>query len=119
MPRPFATDLRRTFVLAYPLVLSQLGHIMVGVADSLMVGRLGAVPLAAISLGNSLFSLVLVTGLGLSFGLTPLVAAADGEASDAASRRAQGVLLSNSLFLNAAFGTLLGFGLSAAVPLIW
>ncbi|SDJ94703.1 multidrug resistance protein, MATE family [Catalinimonas alkaloidigena] len=69
---------KKTFLLAYPVVLSQLGHILVGVADSAMVGQLGAAPLAAVSLGNSLFSIVLVMGIGLSFGLTPLVAAADG-----------------------------------------
>ncbi len=60
-------------------MLSQLGHILVGVADSIMVGELGTQPLAAVSLANSLFSLVLMFGIGLSIAITPLVAAADGE----------------------------------------
>ena len=60
-------------------MLSQLGHILVGVADSIMVGELGTQPLAAVSLANSLFGLVLMFGIGLSIAFTPLVAAADGE----------------------------------------
>ncbi len=52
---------------------------MVMVADSAMVGQLGPVPLAAASLTNSCFFIVLAFGVGLSFGITPLVASADGE----------------------------------------
>jgi MATE family multidrug resistance protein len=69
---------KENFRLAYPVVLSQLGHILVNVADSVMVGRLGTVPLAATSLSNSIFTIVLVFGLGISFSITPLVAGADG-----------------------------------------
>lgn len=68
-----------TFLLAYPVMLSQLGQIMVGVSDSVMVGQLGTEPLAAVSLGNSIFVLFLTFGVGISFGITPLVAKADGE----------------------------------------
>ena len=61
-------------------MVGMLGHIMVGVADSVMVGRyLGAVPLAAVSLANSVFHIPFVFALGVAFGLTPLVANADGE----------------------------------------
>src|SRR5690606_34943846 len=68
-----------TFTLAYPVMLSQLGQVMVGVADSMMVGRLGAEPLAAASLANSIFFVVMMFGIGVSMAITPLVAAADGE----------------------------------------
>ena len=37
----------RTIKIAYPVMLSQLGHILVGVIDSIMVGQLGPEPLAA------------------------------------------------------------------------
>ena len=43
-----------------------------------MVGALGAEPLAAVSLANSLVSLGLMFGIGVSIAITPLVAAADG-----------------------------------------
>lgn len=68
-----------TFNLAFPVVLSQLGQVSVGVADSMMVGRLGAVPLAAASLGNSIFFVLLMFGMGISMGITPLISVAEGK----------------------------------------
>jgi len=70
---------KATLLLAYAVMLSQLGQIMVGVSDSVMVGQLGTAPLAGVSLGNSIFILFLTFGVGISFGITPLVAKADGE----------------------------------------
>src|SRR5579871_5624789 len=70
--------------LAVPVMLSQLGHVMMGVVDSLMVGHVGAVPLAASSLGNVAFNVVLLFGIGVSYAITPLVAAANG-AKDSAT----------------------------------
>lgn len=75
----FKADFNTTFSLAYPVMLSQLGQVMVGVADNVMVGRLGATPLAAASLANSIFFLILMFGIGISMAVTPMVAAADGE----------------------------------------
>jgi len=75
----YSDHFRKNFVLAYPVMLSQLGHVMVGVADNIMVGHLGAVPLAAASLGNAVFFMLLTFGIGVSYAITPLVAAADGE----------------------------------------
>lgn len=69
----------KTFYLAYPVMLSQLGQVLVGVADSMMVGRLGAIPLAAASLANSIFFVVLMFGIGVSMAITPMVAMADGK----------------------------------------
>jgi multidrug resistance protein, MATE family len=59
-------------------MLGQLGHVMVGFVDNVMVGQLGAAELAAISLGNSLVFIALSLGIGFSFAITPLVAEADG-----------------------------------------
>lgn len=75
----FKKHFPKTFSLAYPVMLSQLGNVMVGVADSMMVGRLGAETLAAASLANSIFFVVMMFGIGISMAITPLVAAADGE----------------------------------------
>ncbi len=74
----FQEHFGKTFSLAYPVMLSQLGQVMVGVADSMMVGRLGPEPLAAAALANSIFFVVLMFGIGISMAITPLVAAADG-----------------------------------------
>jgi MATE family multidrug resistance protein len=64
--------------LALPVMVGQVGHIATGVADSIMVGQLGTVPLAAVSFANSFLALPLVLGIGISYGLTPLVARATG-----------------------------------------
>ena len=69
----------RTIKIAYPVMLSQLGHILVGVIDSIMVGQLGPEPLAASAFANSVFHVFLMFGIGISFGITPLVAQADGQ----------------------------------------
>ena len=60
-------------------MMGSLGHLLVGLIDDIMVGRLGAVELAATSLGNSLFFITLSVGLGFSFAITPLIAESDGE----------------------------------------
>ena len=59
-------------------MMGQLGHVLVGLADNLMIGQLGAAPLAAVSLGNSLVFIALSLGIGFSFAITPLIAEADG-----------------------------------------
>lgn len=75
----YTKEFRYNFKLAYPVMLGQLGHVMVGLVDNLMVGQLGAAELAAISLGNSLVFIALSIGIGFSFAITPLIAEADGE----------------------------------------
>ncbi len=63
--------------MAYPVVIGQLGHIMVSVADSMMVGRVGVVPLAAATFANAIYTILLLFGIGVSYAMTPLVAAED------------------------------------------
>lgn len=66
--------------LAYPVMVGQLGQILVSVADSIMVGKfLGTIPLAAISLAVSILIIPMVFAIGVAFGLTPLIAGADGK----------------------------------------
>ncbi|KAA6431961.1 MATE family efflux transporter [Rufibacter glacialis] len=105
---------KSTFWLAYPVVLSQLGHIMVTVADSVMAGRIGTLQLAAASLGNSIFTIVLVFGLGISFSMTPLVARADGRKNH--TRIA--LILLNGLVMNTLIGVLLFLAFWGLSPLL-
>lgn len=72
--KEFGTNLQ----LAFPVMLGQLGHVMVGLIDNIMVGRLGASALAAVSLGNALVFIAMSLGIGFSFAITPLIAEADG-----------------------------------------
>ncbi len=70
--------IRPNFLLAYPVMLSMLGQVMTGVADSVMIGWTGATPLAASSFANIFFSIPLFFGIGVSYAITPLVAQAEG-----------------------------------------
>lgn len=70
---------KATIAIALPVMISQLGQVSVGVADSMMVGRLGALPLASASLANSIFFVIMMFGLGISMGITPLVSMAEGK----------------------------------------
>jgi MATE family multidrug resistance protein len=73
-----AQHIHTNFILAGPVMLSMLGQVMTGVADSVMIGWTGATPLAAASLANVVFTLLLTFGIGISYAITPLVAEAHG-----------------------------------------
>lgn len=75
----YRPHVRKSWNLAYPVMLSQLSHVMVGVTDSIMVGHVGATSLAASSLANVIFNLLMLFGIGVSYAITPLVATAEGE----------------------------------------
>ncbi|MBB6498561.1 MATE family efflux transporter [Pedobacter cryoconitis] len=99
--KPYYSDNLR---LAMPIVVSQLGHTLVHLADSVIVGHFaGTIQLAAVSLVNSLFMLILVLGMGISYGLTPLIAQENGRKNFQECGR----LLSNSLLINFVMGLFL------------
>lgn len=102
---------KQNLILAIPVVISQLGQMTVQIVDAVMVGRLSSEGLAAISFANAIAWPVLLLGMGVAMGLTPLVgrASARGDFNRATS------LLKNSLLLNVLFGvviSLLLFGAS-------
>jgi MATE family multidrug resistance protein len=87
--------------LAYPVMVGQLGQILVSVADSIMVGKfLGTIPLAAISLAVSILIIPMVFAIGVAFGLTPLIAGADGKDDPAEAVK----YFKNGLVLNSVLG---------------
>lgn len=59
--------------LGVPIMIGQLGIIIVGFADNIMVGHHTSDELAAASFVNNLFNLPLMFALGFSLGLTPLI----------------------------------------------
>lgn len=102
--------------LAMPIVVSQLGHNLVHMADGMIVGHFaGTIQLAAVSLVNSVFVLILVLGLGISYGLTPLIAQENGRQNFENC----GKLLFNSLIINFVFSLILyGFVYFSTVYLL-
>lgn len=67
-------------------MVGSLGHLLVGLIDDIMVGRLGPIELAASSLGNSLVFIALSIGIGFSLAITPLIAESDGEGDEEKGR---------------------------------
>lgn len=64
---------KRNLKVAFPVMLTQLGAALVGLADSIMVGHYGTTDLAAVSFSNALFFTVMVFAMGALMGVTPLV----------------------------------------------
>lgn len=77
--KTYLPDIKATLLLAWPVILGQLGHIVIGLVDSAMIGQLGPTELAASAFGNSLFYLTAVIGWGMCMGISPVVAQALGE----------------------------------------
>ncbi|GGG33635.1 MATE family efflux transporter [Christiangramia forsetii] len=96
-------------------MLGQLGHVMVGLVDNLMIGQLGAAPLAAVSLGNALVFIAMSMGIGFSFAITPLIAEADG-ADDLEGGRSY---FHHGLILSSINGLLLFILLLIAKPILY
>lgn len=69
---------RATLTLAFPLVAGQLGQMLVGLADTLMIGRLGVVPLAAATFANTILYLPLMFGIGMTMAVSIRVSQARG-----------------------------------------
>lgn len=61
--------------LGLPILVGQVGQIVVGFADSAMVGHHSTDALAAASFVNNIFNIALLMCLGFSYGLTPLIGA--------------------------------------------
>lgn len=64
--------------LAGPVVLAELGWVAMGTVDTMMVGRVSAEAIGAVSMGTALFLAVAIFGMGLLLGLDTLVSQAFG-----------------------------------------
>ena len=106
---------KRVLNLAFPVILSQAGQIMVQLVDNAMVGHLGAEPLAGVSFANSVFFMLFVLGTGMSLGLTPLV----GEMYSVSNYRKSTAYLQNSILFYGCMG--IGIFLLAMIvrPFMW
>ena len=69
----YGAHYRALFTLGMPIVVGQLGVIILGFADTLMVGHHSTVELGAASFVNNMFNLCIIFSTGFSYGLTPVV----------------------------------------------
>ena len=89
--------------LGLPIIIGQLGIIILSFADTMMVGRCGTAELAAASFVNNMFNLVIVFSTGFSYGLTPVVGNHFGRGESASVGR----VLKNALAVNAVAASVL------------
>ena len=94
---------KETIRLGVPIMLGQLGIIVVGFADNIMVGHHSTAELAAASFVNNFFNLVFIAGMGFSYGLTPIIGGYFAQKEYAKA----GETLKNSLCINLIVGLLL------------
>lgn len=96
---PTRADLRALLALAVPVVVVQVGMMLMGVVDTLMVGHLSPAALAAVALGNLYFFAVVVFGMGVLMALDPVIAQAVGAMDHFAIARGlqRGLLLAAAL----------------------
>ena len=82
--------------LGLPIVIGQIGVIVLGFADTLMIGHYSTEGLAAASFVNNMFNLAIIFCTGFSYGLTPVVGSLFGQ------KKIDGVggILKNSLAAN-------------------
>ena len=64
---------RSLLSLGLPIMIGQLGMIVLGFADTMMVGHHSTTELGAASFVNNIINLAIITGTGFSYGLTPIV----------------------------------------------
>lgn len=87
---------RNLLGLGLPIMIGQLGMIVLSLADTMMVGRHSTTDLAAASFVNNMFNLVIIFFTGFSYGLTPVVGNHFGRGENGTIGR----LLKNALFVN-------------------
>lgn len=93
---------RLTIRLAIPLIIGQLGQMLISLSDTLMLGWLGVTELAACSFANTLIYLPMMFGIGMSMAVSIRVSHARGANDPAAARAA----LRHGLYVTLAMGIL-------------
>ncbi|WP_428657207.1 MATE family efflux transporter [Runella sp.] len=108
-------EILETVRLSIPIIIAQLGVILMGVTDNLMVGRfLGAVPLGAAGLANSLSFLVSSIGMGGLGVVATLISQAKGQQNDAEIGRLFRAGIQVSILLSIFLG-LAGIGMATGL----
>ncbi len=71
--KTYAEHYRSLLSIGIPIMIGQLGMIVLSFADTMMVGHYSTVELGAASFVNNIMNLVIIAGTGFSYGLTPVV----------------------------------------------
>ena len=114
MLRNLVHESRLTAALALPLAAGQISQMLISLADTLMVGRLGVLPLAAATFANNVLYLPFIFGLGFSISVSIRVSQARGAGDQLAARAA----LRHGFYLSLAAGGLTMLGVWVVQPFL-
>ncbi len=92
---PLKQEWRRLLRLSLPVIAAQLGGMLMGTVDTIMLGRVSVDALAAAAIANAWIFALLLFGQGLVHGIDPLVTQAHGagRGEDAARAAQRGAVL--------------------------
>jgi multidrug resistance protein, MATE family len=107
-------EILATVLLALPLMLAQLAAIGSNVIDAVLAGHVSAHVLGAVAVGASIWSLAIVSGIGMMMSVPPSVSQLDG----AGRRHEVGEVFHQAIWLALGMGVLLWFAVRHAEPLI-
>ena len=105
---------RRTLYLALPIVVGLVGQMLMGIADTVMLGHVGVVPLAASAFANTVLMVPMVFGFGLLSAVSVNVSHAHG----ARNSHLAGESLRGGILLALAMGLLVGAGAHTGLPFL-
>ena len=103
--RPISSHIKAISLLGLPIVVGQLGVIVQGMADTIMVGQYGTPELSASALVNNIYNFIIFFLLGISYATTPITGAAFGQGDDESVSRS----LKDSLIVNLSFSAIILF----------
>lgn len=90
---------QKLFFISIPIILQNLITSSVNLLDTIMVGKLGDMPVAAVGIGNQIFLLVYLMTLGISSGSGVFIAQYWGKKDEKSIRKVLGFsMISSGLF---------------------
>lgn len=110
--RALLAENRRTLALALPMISGHLGQMLMGWADTIMIGRLGTVPLAACALSNMILMVPFVFG----FGMLSAVSVRASLGFGAGDARRSGEALRAGIVMAGLLGLLIAPGIALLLP---
>jgi MATE family, multidrug efflux pump len=105
---------RRTLALASPIIAGYVGQMLMGWADTVMVGRVGVIPLAACAFANTVLAVPLVFGFAVLSSVSVRASLAFG----AGRARMAGEALRPGLVVGSVLGVSVAVAIHAALPLL-
>lgn len=115
MIRDLKKNISATVILALPVIIGQLGQVLMGSIDVMMLGKIGYEAVSATGLANSILFLIIVIGFGIMAALSPLIAEAN--ATDNKQKIVE--YLHQGLWIGIIFGILINLLLYLGAPYLY